>query len=403
MSRLPIPPALFAWAVSAVLLSSPVLAQDVSEDPAAADVAADESLADDSMPATDDVDPLPPETSTGFIPTEDDPAILTAELLPRVGKSLILDIADGANRAVAVGERGHILVSESRTGDWRQIEAVPTRTTLTAVSAIGDRVIVVGHDGLIMASHDGGLTWTRKRLAPFNPDSDDLKNGAPLLDVMMYDENNGFAVGAYSLMLRTSDGGETWQSLNILGKSDEEVTDAQNTDEAMANDENWTFDESDLALDEETDPHLNGITRTGDGSLFVVAERGAAFRSRDDGASWERIQLPYEGSMFGVIGYEGGHVLAYGLRGNVYETFDLGDNWTKIDTGTELSIMGGDGWPGGGAALVGANGIVLVRTTSDEPLKSGTTPEGTVLSSVLAISASELSLAGESGLSFLKP
>ncbi|MBK8284566.1 MAG: hypothetical protein IPK97_06570 [Ahniella sp.] len=90
----------------------------------------------------------------------------------------------------------------------------------------------------------------------------------------------------------------------------------------MANDEReLEFDASDLDLDEETDPHLNAIARTGNGNLFIVAERGAAFRSRDDGGStWERIQLPYEGSMFGVIGGEGDHVLSFGLRGNVYES-----------------------------------------------------------------------------------
>ena len=84
--------------------------------------------------------------------------------------------------------------------------------------------------------------------------------------------------------------------------------------------ESWNFDsDEDLDLDEETDPHLNAITRTGDGSLFIVAERGAAYRSLDRGATWERIQLPYEGSMFGVIGYEGQHVLAFGMRGNAFE------------------------------------------------------------------------------------
>lgn len=401
MRRLPVPvmfqvPALLA----ALMFSGFVLAQEAGTD-TTADASAE--TGDASELATDDVDPTPPETGTGFIPTEDDPAIQTAEVLPKVSKSLILDIADGANRAVAVGERGHILVSESRRGDWRQIEGVPTRSNLTAVSAVGDRIVAVGHDGVILLSTDGGLTWSRKRLAPFVPDNMDLKNGAPLLDVLMYDESNGYAVGAYSLLLRTSDGGESWQSINILGKSDDEVLDTQETDDAMANDENWTFDDSDLALDEETDPHLNGIARTGDGSIMIVAERGAAFRSTDDGATWQRIQLPYEGSMFGVIGFEGKHVLAFGLRGNVYESFDLGDNWNKLETGTELSLMGGVGWQGGGAALVGANGAVLVRKSADEALTLTAAPEGTVLSSVLAISASELSLAGESGLSFYQP
>ena len=56
---------------------------------------------------------------------------VTAEPAPLAARSLILDVADGGDRAIAVGERGHVLVSESRRGDWRQVENVPTRSTLT--------------------------------------------------------------------------------------------------------------------------------------------------------------------------------------------------------------------------------------------------------------------------------
>ncbi len=40
---------------------------------------------------------------------------------------------------------------------------------------------------------------------------------------------------------------------------------------------------------------------TGDGALVIVGERGALLRSSDNGASWQRLRLPYEGSMFGVL------------------------------------------------------------------------------------------------------
>src|SRR6218665_3988010 len=46
-------------------------------------------------------------------------------------QGLILDMAETDSRAIAVGARGAVLVSESRS-DWRQIENVPTRATLTA-------------------------------------------------------------------------------------------------------------------------------------------------------------------------------------------------------------------------------------------------------------------------------
>jgi photosystem II stability/assembly factor-like uncharacterized protein len=344
-----------------------------------------------------------------------DPALLTAESMPLANKSLILDIADGANRAIAVGERGHILVSESRGDDWRQVASVPTRATLTGVAAVGDKAWAVGHDGVILASSDGGLTWTRQRATPYDPDSDDMHNGSPLLDVLFLNESTGYAVGAYAWMLRTNDGGATWEEVSLadavsVGESlpgAEEVYEDDIDDAAAAGGdgaESWTFDQSELELEEESDPHLNAIVRTGDGSLFVVAERGAAYRSTDSGQTWQRLQLPYEGSMFGAIGYEERHVLAFGLRGNVFETRDLGDTWTKIDTGVDLSIMGGAGWNDGAAALVGANGVVLTRTRAGENLLKHSHPDGVVLSSVLArADGGSLLVAGELGVGSYTP
>ncbi len=326
-----------------------------------------------------------------------DPSVATAEMMPRAQHSMILDLVDGAERAVAVGERGQILVSESRK-DWRQIENVPTRSTLTAVTAVGNQLWAVGHDGVILHSSDGGLAWQRQRAMPYDPESTDLHNGVPLLDVLMLDASNGFAIGAYALMLRTSDGGATWTQVAVGGSADsgdEEIID----DAEAESDDTWSMSADDTAIEGESDPHLNAIARTGDGSLFIVAERGAAFRSTDGGTTWQRLSLPYDGSMFGVIGFEARHVLAFGLRGNVFESLDLGDNWSRVESGETLSLMGGAGFANGGAVLVGANGIVLTRAQGNDALVQHTHPDVAVLSSVLILTPNgELMLAGENGL-----
>ncbi|HQW81289.1 MAG: hypothetical protein IPF83_03190 [Rhodanobacteraceae bacterium] len=341
------------------------------------------------------------------VPSADDPSILEAEVMPRVMSSLILDIVDAGDRAVAVGERGHILVSETRRDGWRQIEHVPTRSTLTAVTAVGPRVFAVGHDSIVLRSDDGGLTWARKRVVLFDRNNPDPRNGAPLLDVLFTDADHGFAVGAYATLLRTDDGGESWNYVDILNRGDAAApTEEQLAQGAAApslDDDSWNFDAADLDLDEETDPHLNGIARTGNGNLFVVAERGAAFRSLDGGATWQRIQLPYEGSMFGVIGGAGDHVLCFGLRGNVFESDDLGSTWNKRETATELSLMGGATGADGSTVLVGGNGIVLSRSSDSAHFLATTHPDSAVLSSVLVLGPGEYTVVGETGVSFFQP
>ncbi len=63
-----------------------------------------------------------------------DPATAAAEIRPLAAKSLLLDVVRSGARYVAVGARGDVLLSDDGR-DWRQVE-VPTRATLTAVSAI---------------------------------------------------------------------------------------------------------------------------------------------------------------------------------------------------------------------------------------------------------------------------
>ena len=330
------------------------------------------------------------------------------EVLPLVqSRSLVLDITEAASRGVMVGERGHVLVSESRT-EWRQVENVPTRATLTAVASVGDIAWAVGHDGTVIKSTDGGLNWTLKRSdragatpaegaaegeAEWNP-----RAGAPLLDVAFFDENTGIAIGAFSLMLRTTDGGESWQPILINPASAEPA--AAEAEEAEG--DGWTFDDSDLELQEEEDPHLNSIVRTPSGVLLVVGERGSAYRSRDAGESWERLQLPYGGSMFGAIALGDEHLVAFGLRGHVLEARDGGSSWTELDTGTELSLMGGAALEGGGFVVVGANGVILRREQAGSAIELNTftnaNQETPVLAAVLPRGTRTFLVCGERGV-----
>lgn len=338
---------------------------------------------------------------------------LPTELMPLAARrSVMLDFAETNARAIAVGERGHVLVSESRD-DWRQVAAVPVRATLTAVTAVGEHAWAVGHDGVILHSSDGGLNWTLQRFEPWTVPADDEEAfsrdprfGAPLLDVLFVDERTGYAVGAYALLLRTTDGGASWEQVSVTDATSAEPAEAPAAAASDADDD-WTFDQDDLELEGESDPHLNGIARTGDGSLFIVAERGAAFRSRDSGESWERIQLPYDGSMFGVLALGEQHLLAYGLRGNVLESRDGGNSWQAVETGTELSLMGGAALDNGGAVVVGANGVVLHRPSADADFARATfsneNQETPVLAAVLPLGQRTLIVAGERGIGRFQP
>jgi photosystem II stability/assembly factor-like uncharacterized protein len=290
----------------------------------------------------------------------------------------LLDIARTDTGFVAVGERGHILVSaDGRT--WRQVNA-PTRSTLTTISTQGAAAWAAGHDGVILNSTDAGRTWQRQRAQPWSADSQSLTNGSPVLDTLFVSASEGYAVGAYSLLLKTVDGGASWSELSIGGSMP-----AQKSSELVATD-SGVFDDSDLTLAAESDPHLNAIARTASGRLLVMGERGAGFRSDDSGATWSSIRLPYGGSVFGLLALGGEQVLSFGLRGNVYQSDDAGSSWSKIESGTETSLIGGTVGADGSILLVGGNGTVALRrpgesafTVRQLQLGNGQTPAFTAV------------------------
>ena len=341
-----------------------------------------------------------------------DAALLPTEVMPKSAQALLLDASRVGNGYVAVGERGHVLLS-SDAQTWKQVANVPTRSTLATIATVGDALWAAGHDGVILHSKDAGKTWTRQRATPWSIEDTDPTHGVPVLDLLFTDAQHGYAIGAYSLLLETSDAGATWTARALQGDTDAApeagaAAPEPTTDAATASDDDeWNFSADELALEEESDPHLNAIARTASGGLVIVGERGTVFRSRDNGATWQRSKLPYQGSMLGVLAWEGEHVLVFGLRGNMFESHDLGDSWAQVDSGVETSLMGGIALADGGAVLVGAEGMVLRRARGDAPFrhqihttKAGETP---TLAAALPGAGNDLLVFGDRGVGHQAP
>src|SRR6187399_939743 len=149
-----------------------------------------------------------------------DSANKPAEIEPLAAGSLLLDLAVAGVRLVAVGERGHVLISDDQGASWRQAKSVPTRVMLTAVFFIDAQYgWAVGHDETILNTVDGGENWTRSHFAP--------EAQQPLLDLWFANRVSGIAVGAYGAYFTTNDGGRHWSS----AKFSPPVTPAANADD----------------------------------------------------------------------------------------------------------------------------------------------------------------------------
>lgn len=253
---------------------------------------------------------------------------------PLAPRSLLLDAAARDGRVVAVGERGHILVSKDGGASWAQAD-VPTRVLLTAVFMHDGRLgWAVGHDEVVVRTSDGGATWVRVRSAP--------ENERPLLDVWFHDARRGLAVGAYGTLLATNDGGDTWEPRRVNG---------------------------------DDDFHLNHLARAADGALYLAAEAGRLYRSDDGGGTWRPLPSPYEGSFFGLLPLTDGSLLAFGLRGRLYRSADRGGTWARIETGTDATLMAGLDLGSDRFVVGGLAGTLLWSDGADGPLRRQDLPD----------------------------
>lgn len=281
----------------------------------------------------------PPALSTTIVP----PAIERAALTVRAPERAVLLAASKAGaRLVAVGERGLIVLSDDQGMTWRQARAVPTSVSLAAVRfADAHTGWAVGHAGVILRTVDGGETWLRqadgRALAQASLDeakrSEDARRikaaqwlvddgpDKPLMGILVYDTQHVLVVGAYGLMLESTDGGATWTS--IMGR-----------------------------LDNPKALHLNTIERDGD-TIYVAGEQGLLLRSDDRGKSFHSLQSPYEGSWFALAVTNKGRVIAAGLRGHAFGSSDKGVSWAPLEGAAPASFVG--------ATVVGSDRVVLVN------------------------------------------
>ena len=312
--------------------------------------------------------------------TEEAEGVEHALQKPLAEKSLLLDGAQAGTLLVAVGERGHILHSNDQGQTWQQAESVPTRETLTAVFLHDEQLgWAVGHDATVLRTRDGAKNWELLYSAP--------EEELPLLDVWFRDADNGFVVGAYGYFLATSDGGDSWSSVDLA---------------ASDGDGDGDLEEDPYAYEDIADFHLNHVARSDNGRLYIAAEAGTAYRSDDEGISWTSLPSPYEGSFFSSLPLGGDSLLLFGLRGHLFRSDDAGETWEEIDSGTQAILTDGIRLDDGAIVITGLEGSLLVSRDGGRTffLKPQADRQG--YSSVLPLPEGGIILFGELGTTILE-
>ena len=317
----------------------------------------------------------------------------------RAKNSAMMAVARAGKRIVAVGERGIIILSDDNGLTWRQVP-VPVSETLTNVKFASERTgWAVGHSGIVLRSTDGGQTWklqldgkkvaelslalAKQKVAATPGDAkaahmlEDAERlvadgpDKPFLDLWFRNEAEGFIVGAYGLILGTTDGGLTWRS--------------------------WQD-----RLDNGKGRHLYSIDAVGN-DIYLAGEQGALFHSTDAGQSFSELKTPYAGTYFGVRHVAGGGVLVFGLRGNIYMLSDGKSAWQKVSTNDESALNAASQLNDGTMVLVDQGGRVLRSKDGGHSFQPEPGRQGFPLTGVTQAADDSLVLVGLGGVAKIGP
>lgn len=309
---------------------------------------------------------------------------------PLAQRALLNGLARAGERIIAVGQRGHVLVSDDGGKTWKQ-SAVPLSSDLVAVAFADAKTgWAVGHDGVVLRSTDAGATWTRQldgrksgeaMVEFYNREAEpgDARYAAaleeakkfaaqgaenPLLDVWFENETTGYAVGAFGLALRTRDGGATWEPLLH-------------------------------AIDNSKALHLYAVRGIA-GEVYLTGEQGYFAKLDRASGEFRSIELPYKGTLFGIVGNERA-LIVYGLRGTALRSTDGGRSWQPVETRLQVGLTGGTAAESS-IVIVSQAGHVLVSHDDGASFKPAKVERPIPAAAVIAAGKDAVVVAGPRGV-----
>lgn len=177
--------------------------------------------------------------------------------------------------------------------NWAKLNS-GTNETLNSVYFIDDTVgIVCGNNGIILKTSDKGETWR----------SIDVVEGLSLNDVYFVDNFRGYIVGESGLILESTDRGESWERINnSLPNSLFDVF----------------FIKKEIG--------------------FAVGDQGAILKTTDSGNTWRIIPSPTSELLYAIHFVNEKKGFISGWNGKILQTENGGDSWKELKPFTETYL-----------------------------------------------------------------
>ena len=218
-------------------------------------------------------------------------------------------------------------------------------------------------------TRDAGRTWQETRIYR----AGEFGRLTPeFLSIRFSDKKHGYAIGSLlngddvinSLLMRTEDGGDTWQRITVPSKGELYHLDFN------GNSHGWIVGDAGVILassDEGrtwtkqtsgTTMPLFNVDFRDDNDGYVVGKSGAILRTSNGGATWEKISTTFRETLMRVDFADDKNGWIVGHGGEILRSGDKGRTWIKQESNTRERLYGlfidkKFGW------AVGAKGVVL--------------------------------------------
>ena len=255
--------------------------------------------------------------------------------------------------------------------------------------------LVVGDNGLILVTTDGGTTWGRIDTTMRPPGAGQRQGGrpgagggppgagggppgagggpnagggppagmfggggpSPLYHIHFIDENVGYILGGRGTIMKTEDGGKTWarkiaksdnpnagrgrrgggiranlMGIQMISETTGFIAGSENTIlKTTDGGETW-IGSSERARVGETRNNLEGIWFVSETTGWVIGSFGTLMQTTDGGETWEKQNPGFDNNLFGIYFIDENTGWISGQEGLILHTTDGGATWNQQET-----------------------------------------------------------------------
>jgi len=278
----------------------------------------------------------------------------------------------------AVGRFGMILLTRDSGKTWQE-QPSGTSRALSAISfADHQHGFIAGSGGTILATNDGGVTWKAQRSG----------TREHLLGLYASSSMSAYVVGAFGTLLSTSDGGATWRKqelswdrlIPLITKDSGTLEPNLNAVYFVNPETGWIVGEFGLVLKTSDGgqtwssqtygsdrPQLFAVMFRDKLTGWSVGQQGTLLKTTDGGRNWIAVDIGTRRNLYGIsIEDERGLIVGEGI---VMASQDNGAIWTRLESMPEGRWLSGAAIKKRQAAVVGQAGTIRALDLNEKSFR----------------------------------